>query len=124
MFRFIMVGLVNSLLGYSFIFGFTYLLAFSPEKSNIFGYLLGIIVSYTLHKKISFMSSNKINKEFLKFIFIFIISFGINFCVLFFLLHHLKINSAISQIIAGFFYVFFSYFLNKIFVFNRPSLNL
>ena len=122
MLRFIIIGALNSLFGYSLIFAFMYLADFSPEISNFIVYFIGSIVSYMLHRRFSFYSTNEVKREFPKFLLVLILSFGVNFIVLFILLNYFYINPFLCQIISGCFYIVFSYLLNKLIVFRKLSI--
>lgn len=121
--RFLSVGMLNTLLGYSIIFLAMYVLHFSPEASNLLGYGIGLVVSFLLSKTFTFRSSGAMSSELVRFLLVFAIAYAINLAVLSFAVRVLAWHAGISQLVAGVFYVFCSYFLNKRFVFlaGKPS---
>ena len=112
-----MVGVLNSVWGYVLIFGLMFFLGWGPVVSNIVGYAIGLISSFFLHRKFTFESRGKKRYEFVKFVLVFGMAFGGNLALLKILIDSLTINAYLSQILAGLFYVFISFVLNKLFVF-------
>lgn len=119
--RFILVGILNTSLGYAIIFASMYLLHFSAIVSNVIGYLLGLTISYSLNRRFTFKSSAQSGPELAKFLFVFITSYLLNLAVLILLLRHTELHEGISQIIAGVAYIAASFSLNKHYVFRAPS---
>ena len=115
--RFLSVGALNTLLGYSIIFFAMYALNFSPEASNLLGYSVGLVVSFLLSKSFTFRSSGAASSELIRFLLVFAIAYAINLAELSFLVRVLAWHAGISQLLAGVFYVLCSYFLKKRFVF-------
>ncbi len=120
-FRFIVVGLSNSLLGYSIIFACMYLVGLSPEVSNIIGYGLALIISYILSRNYTFRSKQRHSGEIVRFLLVFSFAYASNFAVLLILLHEMDIQKGVSQILASIVYVVVSYLMNKYYVFRPPS---
>jgi putative flippase GtrA len=52
--RFVLVGLANSLTGYSVILFFQFVVGLSAVVSNACGYLLGMVLSYLLNRRFTF----------------------------------------------------------------------
>ena len=120
---FILVGVVNTALGYSVIFGCLYLAGMSPEFSNIIGYLIGLVASYFLHRNYTFRSKRQRKAEFFNFIVVFLIAYTANLATLIILVRALEAHAGLSQIIAGAVYVAASYLLNKNYVFRQYRAN-
>lgn len=118
-FRFMTVGVFNTLVGYCIIFSCMYLAKISPEISNAAGYGFGLFVSYALHRKYTFNSKQKRRSEIVRFLIVFFIAYAANFAMLVILIHWMGIHDAVSQILAGAIYVVFSYLMNKYFVFRN-----
>lgn len=117
-FRFLTVGVFNTVLGYCVIFACMYLAKMSPEVSNIAGYAVGLIASYVLNRKYTFNSKQNRRGEITRFLAVFTLSYTLNFVVLIVLIHKFGIHEGVSQIFSGFIYVISSYFMNKFYVFN------
>jgi len=120
-FRFLTVGVFNTVLGYSIIFACMYLLKMSAELSNVAGYIVGLIGSYLLNRNYTFNSSQKKSSEMIRFLIVFIISYASNFMMLLILIYAIGVHEGLSQVIAGFVYIITSFILNKYYVFKMPS---
>jgi len=118
-FRFIFAGCLNTVIGYGFIFSFMYMFEYTPELSNVLGYIIGTSTGYILHRRISFGSNQKQTTEFPKFVLVVFASFIVNMLTLVILIHIIMLNIVISQIISGVIYVLVSYVLNNYFVFKK-----
>jgi len=116
--RFLTVGVFNTLLGYCVIFACMYLVNMSPEISNLSGYSVGLVASYILNKNYTFNSNQRQKTEVARFLVVFIIGYGLNFAILVTLIHKFGMHEAMSQILAGIFYVAVSFFMNKYYVFK------
>jgi putative flippase GtrA len=117
--RYLLVGAINSILGNSVLFGCMYLLKWSPELSNIAGYSVGLISSYVLNKKYTFVSVQSRHFEMLRFLIVFAFAYLLNFLALLMLIYRMNINEGLSQILAGIVYLLISYVMNKHYVFKN-----
>lgn len=115
--RFLSVGALNTLLGYGIIFFAMYGLKLSPEISNVLGYGIGLLVSFTLTKTFTFRSTGAIRPEFARFLIVFAVSYAANLAVLSLAVRILHWHAGVSQVLAGGCYIICSYYLNKRFVF-------
>jgi len=112
--KYISVGILNTIVGYGTIFFLMYI-HFSPEISNIIGYVFGISVSYILNKNFTFRSENSHSRALPKFLISLGISYVFNLLTLMFCIHVLTINPYVAQIISGAVYtlsgfIFFKYY--------------
>jgi putative flippase GtrA len=119
-FRFLLVGVANTALGYLVIFGCMYLAGLSPEFSNLIGYAFGLIVSYLLNRNYTFKSLQSRRTEFVRFVLVFLIAYAANFLILVALVRWWDMHAGLSQILAGVIYVCTSYLLNNNYVFRPP----
>ena len=115
-----LVGIVNTLFGFSIIFTLMFL-GVSAVASNFIGYFFGAILSYTLNKKYTFKSDTKDKTEALKFFGVLLISYCINLLTLQWLLTFL--NPYTAQLISAIVYTLSSFSLAKLFVFSEKSIN-
>ncbi len=117
-FLYLCVGMVNTISGYLSILTFQNILNFSPQLSNLFGYMIGLIISFFLNKEFVFKSKkgNKLSYG-IRFIYSFIISYFLNFISLLILIKSnvkLYIAQAISMIIYSIcFYIICKYYVFK-----------
>lgn len=121
--RFVLVGVTNSAIGYSVIFGLMLGAGWSPELSNVTGYGVGLAASYVLHRTFTFESRAKPLGEVTRFLIVFFFAFGLNLLALTFLVRVLGVADWLSQVIAGVIYVVSSYSLNRALVFRSSARN-
>lgn len=119
--RFILVGIVNSGLGYGIIFGCMYWVGLSPELSNVIGYMVGLVASYFIHRSYTFRSTQKRRTEFIYFVIVFLIAYFANLATLIVLVRAVGVHAGFSQVVAGAVYVSTSYLLNKYYVFRSSE---
>ena len=110
-----LVGIVNTLFGFSLIFLLMFL-GLTATTSNAIGYFFGAVLSYHLNKKYTFKSTSKNKKEAIKFFTILFISYILNFITLNWLLTF--INPYYAQLISAIIYTLSSFILAKFFVFK------
>lgn len=115
--KYCLVGVANTIFGYSLIFVFMYI-GLTPEISNFIGYFFGIILSYFLNKYYTFKIKTQDKKEFVFFFASMIASYIINLAVLIICYKALNLNTYLSQIIAGIFYTISGFLFSKYFVFK------
>jgi len=111
-----LVGIVNTLFGFSLIFLLMFL-GLTATTSNAIGYFFGAILSYILNKKYTFKSNTNNKSEAIKFFTVLFISYIINFITLQWLLTFM--NPYYAQVISAVVYTLSSFILAKFFVFNR-----
>jgi putative flippase GtrA len=117
LFSFGLVGVTNTLLGYSIIFGCMYWLQFSPFRSNLIGYSIVLVCSFLLNKRYVFKGKNKIVNELALFLFSFLLAYLANLAALKSAL--LFVNPYVSQVLAGVVYTGSFFLLCKFMVFRR-----
>ena len=114
--RFLLIGIINTLLGLSVIFILIYF-NINNYLANLIGYLVGLVFSFLLHKHYTFNNKTKtIKKQIIIFIVVFLVSYSINFYILYISLEY--VSKYIAQIMALIAYTFVSYLLNKFITFK------
>ena len=121
-FRFLTVGVFNTILGYGVIFACMYLAKMSPESSNVAGYSAGLVVSYILNRKYTFNSKQNQRKEIIRFLAVFVVAYASNFVILEILIYKIGMHEGMSQVLAGVAYVITSYIMNKYYVFKQSGI--
>ena len=114
--RYNLVGVVNTLIGFSIIFGLMYL-GVSATISNIMGYTIGLFVSYILNSRYTFTSSTNHKKVMIKFFMVLIVAYVFNFITLQWMLAWT--NPYIAQLSAAVIYTVSSFLLAKYFIFEE-----
>jgi putative flippase GtrA len=114
---FCLVGIANTLLGYSIIFSSMYWLGLAPVKSNILGYAIVLIFSFLLNKYYVFKRKERIPGQFRLFLISFALSYLSNLAAL--KLALLLFYPYASQVFAGAVYTGSSFVLYKYLVFEK-----
>jgi putative flippase GtrA len=120
--RFVMVGVLNTLLGYAVIFSCMYLAGLSAVASNMAGYLVGLTISYALNRSFTFKSTSTSKLEVARFLFVFAAAYLANLGVLVMLIRYAGVHEGVAQVLAGAVYVVTSFLMNKYYVFRGPAL--
>lgn len=120
--KFLMVGVLNTSLGYAVIFSCMYLAGLSAVASNVTGYLVGLIISYALNRNFTFKSTSKSGLEIARFLFVFLVAYLANLGVLILLIRYAAVHEGAAQVLAGMVYVVTSFLMNKYYVFRSPTL--
>jgi putative flippase GtrA len=113
-----LVGIVNTLLGFTIIFGLMYL-GVSATISNLIGYTIGAFISYRLNSRYTFTTHAKHKAVMIKFFMVLGIAYILNFIVLQWLL--LFINPYIAQLGAAMVYTVSSFIMAKYFAFKEAK---
>ena len=117
-FRFLIAGLINTLTGYSIFWIMWNYAGFSPEVSNIIGYLMALFLAFTLNYFYVFTDSVANIKTVPKFLASFGVAFALNQAVLLILYKIFFVTPWIAQIFAMLTYTVVFYLLNKFYVFS------
>lgn len=112
--RYNLVGIVNTLFGFSIIFGLMFM-GVDAMSSNAIGYALGAMLSYYLNAKYTF-NTQKSKTQALKFFTILGIAYILNFITLKLLLP--IINPYLAQLVAAIVYTVSSFILAKFIAFK------
>ncbi len=115
--RFAAVGVLNTAVGYAVIFACMYLVGWGVVVSNIAGYAVGLVVSYTLNRTFTFRSAAGKKREIVRFLSIFMVAYLANIGVLMLLIDHLGMHKGWAQLAAGAVYTSLFYVLSKYYVF-------
>ena len=97
--RFILVGIVNTFVGLSCIYGIMYAYDADPGVANLLGYAVGIIVSFTLNKIWTFNNNKPINEVLPKYVFVATTSYLMNLGVVVFATSYLAVNPYLGQLL-------------------------
>ena len=118
--RYLLVGLVNTGIGYVIIFLCMYGLKLSPEISNLLGYGLGMMISYTLNRIFTFGNLPTTRVMAVRFAIVNGTAYLLNLGMLVLLVRGLGLHAGLSQVISSGVYVIAAFLVNKHYVF-RPG---
>lgn len=113
--RYNVVGIINTVIGFSIIFLFMWV-GLGTMLSNAVGYAIGAIVSYNLNKKYTFKLGRGNVSQALKFFIILFLSYLLNLLVLDLTLK--VVSPYPAQLISAVVYTVSSFILTKFFVFG------
>ena len=116
--RFIVVGIINTIIGYTIIMLLFHLLGLSYTLSYFLSYIVGIIISFFLNRKFVFFSQNKKLKEFIKFLFAFIVSYSTSYLGLYLIVENHLLNTNIAFFAGMVIYSILFYLLNRYLTFT------
>jgi len=95
--RYLLVGVVNTLVGLGIIYLAMYFLHMDLASSNALGYAIGIMVSFALNKKWTFDSQDHIVYSFLRYLLVLAVAYGANLATVLFANSHFDLNPYLSQ---------------------------
>jgi putative flippase GtrA len=118
--RYIGVGAVNTLIGFSVIFSLMGL-GLPPFLANLLGYTVGLLLGFFVSKKIVFRSKGHVNKEAVRYISAFLFSWLLNILILQAALQTMQWNSYLAQVFGAVAYTVAMYLLSRWFVFDSKN---
>ena len=95
--RYLLVGVLNTLVGLGVIYMAMYFLQMDIASSNAFGYTIGIMVSFGLNKKWTFDSQDHVVYSFLRYLLVLLVAYVTNLATVLFANSHFDLNPYLSQ---------------------------
>ena len=95
--RYLLVGVVNTLVGLGTIYLAMYFLQMNLAYSNAFGYAVGIMVSFILNKKWTFDNQDHVGYSFLRYLLVLFVAYVVNLATVLFADSHFDLNPYLSQ---------------------------
>ena len=95
--RYLIVGVFNTLIGLSLIYGAMYFLHFDIVRANAFGYAIGILFSFYFNKKLTFKSDAHVVYSFVKFVLVLAVAYAANLYTVLFFNTYYHINPYAAQ---------------------------
>ncbi len=117
--RYGIAGALNSVVGFSVIFGLQ-ALGVLPWIANAIGYAIGFVIAFTLQKVFVFESAERMSSELKRFVVAFVLAFSANQLTLYALLS-LGVNPYLAQLTAIGVYIVSMFFLSRNWVFRASS---
>lgn len=112
-FRFVLVGIVNTLVGYAIIMLLFHVMGLGYALSYFLSYMVGIIISFFLNRHFVFFSQKSKAKEFLKFLIAFVLSYGVSYMGLYFIMENHLLSANIAFFAGMVIYSILFYLLNR-----------
>lgn len=114
-----MVGVVNTMVGYSVIMLLQYGVGLTPLMANAGGYLVGWVVSYVLSRRFVFQSQGSHAGSLPRYVAAALCCYGINAAVLHYSLSWLGLPGPLAQAVAMGSYTVSFYLVNRHVVFRH-----
>lgn len=119
LFRYSIVGVLNTILGLSAIYLLYNFFHFDYIVSNIGGYFVGLVNGFIWNKKWTFESSKHFSKEIVPFLIVFGISYAVNLVIIILMVETFKIDPNIAQILGIAAYSSTNFLVNKYWTFSK-----
>ena len=126
--RYLLVGVVNTLVGLGIIYLAMYFLHMDLASSNALGYAIGILVSFALNKKWTFASQDHVVYSFLRYLLVLGVAYAANLATVLFANSHFYLNPYLSQALGIIPYTTIGFLGSRYFAFrerrgSRPALD-
>ncbi len=98
LFRFLLVGIGNTLVGLSCIYFAMYFLHFELVKANAFGYAAGIMLGFVLNKTWTFNNNSHVIYSFIRYLVVLAVAFFANLKTVLYVDAHFSLNPYLVQV--------------------------
>ena len=119
--RYLSVGVLNSLIGYSVIYGTMYLGEVDPSWANALGYGVGLIVSYTMNRRWTFKSDSAVPSSAIRFLAVVGVSYVANLLTVLALINSAGFNPYLAQAAGLVPYTMIGYLGSRFIAFRKPQ---
>ena len=109
LYRYIVVGIANTILSLVLIYGLMFFFNLNPLVSNFIGYFFGFILGYLMNSKWTFKSNGMSNMSILLYLIVILSAYLANIFLVNLLLRVFEINSYIAQIFGAIIYSLISF---------------
>lgn len=116
--RFGLVGLVNTAIGLTVIYGLMFFCKWPSLLANFVGFAVGVGIGFFLNGRWSFSYQNLAAHNFYRYAFVVIISYLLNFSIVYTAEAYLAVNAYFAQIIGMAVYSLLFFFGCRIYVFK------
>lgn len=117
--RYLLVGVVNTLVGLGIIYLAMYFLHMGIAASNAFGYAVGIVVSFILNKSWTFNSDDHAVYSFLRYLLVLAVAYVVNLETVLFANYNFNLNPYLSQALGIFPYTAIGFLGSRYFAFRK-----
>ena len=122
-FRFILVGIFNTLFGLTIIFAAKSIGGFNDFESNLLGYSFGLLMSFFLNRKWTIRHNGRIFPTAMRFVTIFLLSYMANLMTVYGLRDGVGLDSYLAQAIGIIPYTVIFYLSSRYYVFPEDRLH-
>jgi putative flippase GtrA len=115
--RFLLVGILNTLVGLGSIYGCKFFLGLDDVPANMIGYLIGLTNSFIWNRRWTFSHSGGIASSLPKFVVVFLFAYAANLAVALALIRQGAFSSYVAHAVATIPYTVIFYLGSRYFVF-------
>ena len=120
MLRFLVVGVLNTMVGLGSIYICKYFFALDDVPANVIGYLFGLTNSFFWNRKWTFAHSGDTARTIVKFVLTFLVAYAANLATVLSLVHS-GVNAYLAHALATAPYTAIFYIGSRYFVFTQPA---
>jgi putative flippase GtrA len=121
-FRFILVGIFNTLSGLTIIFAAKSIGGLDDFESNLLGYSFGLLISFFLNRKWTFRHNGRIFPTAIRFVIVFLLSYMANLAAVYGLRDGVGANSYLAQAMGVIPYTVVFYLGSRYYVFSEDRI--
>ena len=92
-----------------------------PKATMTVLYVIGVVLSFYLNRRMTFRSEGALGKEFIKFSLLYLVGYGINYVGLVLLIDQMHVAAWISQGLMAVLLAVFFFVSQKLLVFKTPQ---
>jgi putative flippase GtrA len=119
--RFVFVGIVNTIIGYSLIMLFFHLFGLSYGSSYFLSYVIAFVISFFLNRRFVFFSRNKKLREFIRFVLSFLTAYMVSYVFLYLFVEYKIMDEHIAFFAGMVIYSTLFFLLNKHVTFKQEA---
>jgi putative flippase GtrA len=115
--RFLLVGVANTAIGLSVIYGCMYFLGLGDVLANVAGYACGLAASFVLNSRWTFRYDGRMPRAAARFAATFLLAYGANLAVVLAAIRDVGIDAYVAQAVGVCVYTVVFFSLCRVFVF-------
>ena len=119
--RFLSVGLLNTVVGFTLIYGSKYFLEFGDVPANLLGYGVGLLLSFTLNSTWTFSYRGPQLPALGRFLLAFAVAYAVNLLAVLLCIRWVGINPYLAHAVGLIPYTTTFYLVSRLFVFSTAT---
>lgn len=119
--RFVLTGVLNTAVGLGTIFALKWFLGIGDTPANLFGYAVGLVVSYVVNSRWTFRYKESLLPVLPQYALVVLVAYLANLACVYLCINQLHLDSYLAQTMGVIPYAGLSYVLLRWFVFGRAA---
>lgn len=119
--RFGAVGIINTVVGLSTIYGLMFFFDVTPFLANASGYIVGLMLGFLLNRTWTFRSDRPIGVVLPRYVLVVVLSYAVNLAVLSTFIAHFNVSPYAAQLSGVVVYTVLMFFGCRLFVFSAHT---